>query len=150
MEFVSISRLLLKARSSYVRAFLYTETDENDTTYFLLHQMRTILQAIDDLHLYLERKMAKRQRSLTLLRSTAADTMDLNHRQLALIRHGLDNPGAYYTVEGHRRYHGVSYGSARNDLVEVVELGLFERVRTGRAYHYVAPEDLDRRLEAPS
>lgn len=34
-EYVSISRILKKARAQYARAFLYTETDENDTTYFL-------------------------------------------------------------------------------------------------------------------
>jgi len=35
-EFVSISRILRRARGQYARAYLYTETDDNDVTYFLL------------------------------------------------------------------------------------------------------------------
>ena len=37
-EFLSISRLLRKAPAAYARAFLHTETDENDLTYFVLYQ----------------------------------------------------------------------------------------------------------------
>ena len=38
-EHVSISRILRKAPARYVRSFLYTETDDNDLTYFVLHQL---------------------------------------------------------------------------------------------------------------
>ena len=34
-EFVSISQIILKAPVKYGRAFLYTETDDNDLTYFI-------------------------------------------------------------------------------------------------------------------
>ncbi len=37
-EFISISDTLRKAPATYARAFLYTESDENDLTYFLVHQ----------------------------------------------------------------------------------------------------------------
>ena len=146
MEYVSISRLLLKARSAYSRAFLYAETDENDTTYFLLHQMRIILRAIDDLHAYLDSKMDERRRSLEILKSSTALKLGLNHRQLALIRHGLDHPGAAYSIQGHAGYHNVSYGTARSDLLGVADAGLFLQTKSGRAFRYLAPEDLDSRL----
>ncbi len=47
-EYVSISRILKKARAQYGRAYLYSETDDNDATYFLLYQMRVLLRGIDD------------------------------------------------------------------------------------------------------
>src|SRR5947208_6924187 len=56
-EFLSISRILNQARASYSRSFLYTETDDNDLTYFLLAQLAAIRRAIDDLHRHLRRKM---------------------------------------------------------------------------------------------
>jgi Fic family protein len=34
-EFISISRITLRGPAKYARAFLYTETDQNDLTYFL-------------------------------------------------------------------------------------------------------------------
>ena len=49
-EFISISRILKKARGQYARAFLYTESDDNDLTYFLLYQLGVIRRAIQDLH----------------------------------------------------------------------------------------------------
>jgi len=55
-EFISISRVLNKARAQYARAFLYTETDNNDATYFILHQLRVVRRAIDDVFDYLRRK----------------------------------------------------------------------------------------------
>lgn len=146
MEYVSISGLLLRARSAYLRSFLYTETDENDTTYFLLDQMRVILRAIDDLNAYLERKMGDRRRGLEILRTTAASHLGLNHRQRALIRHGLDNPGAAYSIRGHAGYHGVGYATARSDLLGLSEAGLFVLVKEGRAFRFLAPEDLAGRL----
>jgi len=41
-DFLSISRILRKAPGKYARSFLYTETDENDLTYFILHQLDAI------------------------------------------------------------------------------------------------------------
>ena len=55
-EFISISRILVKAPIKYARAFLYTETDSNDLTYFILHQVQVIKQAIAELHSYIARK----------------------------------------------------------------------------------------------
>ena len=49
-EYVSISDVLRRAPVKYYRAFLHTETDDNDLTYFLLHQSDVIRKAIDTLH----------------------------------------------------------------------------------------------------
>ena len=53
VEYLPISRILQQAPAQYGRAFLETETDEGDTTYFLIHQLQVIERAIDDLHVYL-------------------------------------------------------------------------------------------------
>ncbi|MHB8551039.1 MAG: Fic family protein, partial [Acidiferrobacterales bacterium] len=37
MEYVSISRLIKPAPAQYGRAYLHSETDNNDTTYFIIH-----------------------------------------------------------------------------------------------------------------
>ena len=58
-EYVSISRILRKARGQYARAYLYSETDDNDVSYFILYQMRVLLRAIQDLHEYLHERQLK-------------------------------------------------------------------------------------------
>ena len=68
-EFVSISRFLKKAPAQYARAFLHTETDGNDLTYFIVHQVDVIRRAIDDLDAYLETKVRQVQRVERMLRA---------------------------------------------------------------------------------
>src|SRR6266545_4052340 len=55
-EYLTISSILRKAPSKYTRAFLLTETDEGDTTYFLLYQLEVIKRAVEQLHVYLRKK----------------------------------------------------------------------------------------------
>ena len=55
-EFISISHLILKAPAEYERAFLYTETDDNDLTYFIIYHLKLIRRAVDELHKYIARK----------------------------------------------------------------------------------------------
>ena len=55
-EYLPISRILIRAPMNYARAYLYTETDDGDLTYFNHYQLQAILRAISSLHEYFERK----------------------------------------------------------------------------------------------
>ena len=59
VEFISISHFLRQAPGQYVRAYLHSETDDNDVTYFAIHQLTTMRKAIDAVHDYLTRKTAE-------------------------------------------------------------------------------------------
>ncbi|MEJ7811500.1 MAG: Fic family protein [Gemmatimonadaceae bacterium] len=146
-EFVSISRVLKRARAAYGRSFLYTETDGNDATYFILHQLRVLLRAIDDLHEYLRRKSAELRAADDLVRRARWLRAELNPRQLALVNHAMENQDALYTVESHRVSHGVSYETARSDLLALARAGLLEKRKRGRTFNFVVPADLKRRLQ---
>ena len=146
-EFISISHILRRAPAQYGRAYLFTESDGGDTTYFLIHQLATIRKAIASLHDYLARK-AKEQRSLErLLPESPILKTSLNHRQKALLTHALKHPGASYRVDGHQRTHAVVYETARADLLELANLGFLEKTKEGRAFVFTAPEDLPRRMK---
>jgi Fic family protein len=45
-EFVSISEVILKGPVKYSKAFLYTETDDNDLTYFILYHLDVIRKSV--------------------------------------------------------------------------------------------------------
>jgi Fic family protein len=70
----------------------------------------------------------------------------LNQRQKALLAHALKHPGMRYRVEDHRLAHAVVYQTARTDLLEMMELGLLENTREGRAFIFAAPGDLAKRI----
>ncbi len=147
MEFVSISSILKKAPAQYVRAYLFTETDESDVTYFLIHQLETVVAAMDGLHTYLRRKAEETKTTEAMLQTSATLRERLNHRQLSLIRHAFRHPGAAYTIEGHRQSHAVVYQTARADLLQLAELGLLSKRKIGQAFVFDAPPDLKARLE---
>ena len=138
-EFISISSIMQKASEKYNRSFLYTETDDNDLTYFLFAQLKVIRRAIQGLHQYIERKKQEIRKTEQLLHAATA----LNHRQMALLTHALRNPGSRYTIESHRGSHGVTYQTARADLLALSGKGLLDQFREGKRFYFVAPGDLE-------
>ena len=147
MEFVSISRVIKQAPVQYSKAFLYTETDENDLTYFLIHQLDVIHQAVDDLHSFLDEKMQGVNEAERLLVDNPRLHGKLNFRQLALLRHALKHPRFSYVVQEHQRSHGISYDVARKDLLEMADtLKLLVKTKQGKRYYFVAPNDLEQRI----
>ena len=141
-EYVSISSLLRKAPAKYARAFLYTETDDNDLTYFLLHQLDVCSRAIDELYAYLKRKAQEVRKLERSLRAVE----EFNHRQRALLAHALGNPDARYTIESHRRSHNVAYATARADLLGLAAKELLVEQKVGRRIVYLGQPDLEATL----
>jgi Fic family protein len=150
MEYTSISHILRKAPAQYMRAYLHTETDKNDTTYFLLHQLQTIRQAIAALHAYVARKSREQKETERMLASSPGLRGRFNHRQTTLLNHALRNPDETYRVDAHQRSHGVVYQTARQDLLSLEAMGLLEKARQGNAFVFYAPADLRARLDALS
>ncbi len=137
-EFFSLSRIVRGQRGKYRRAFLETETDGNDVTYFLLWHLRALRRAIDELHRYL-RKREERVREVEALLSRKGE---FNYRQLALLSHVLRHPDATYTIEQHRRFHRVVYETARRDLLDLAERGWLVKRRRGKAFVFAGGDRL--------
>ncbi|MCW5776236.1 MAG: Fic family protein [Phycisphaeraceae bacterium] len=136
-EFLPISRLIYRAPSKYARAFLYTETDDLDCTYFIVYHLRLIGQARRDLAGYLREKQRELAEAEGLFKRAP-----VNHRQRALLAHALRHPDTAYTIEAHQRSHGVAYGTARADLFGLENLGYLSRSKVGRQFEFRATRKL--------
>lgn len=147
MEYISISEIIKRAPSKYAYAYLYTETDENDITYFVLHQLNVILKAISTLHAYIQDQSREVIETEQLLYANQALQNQLNYRQIALIKHALKHPNIHYRIAGHRQSHNVTYDTARTDLLNLAELGLLLKQKAANAFIFIAPPDLRRRIE---
>ncbi len=141
-EFISISQFLRKAPVQYGTAFLHTETDENDLTYFIIHQAEVIRHALNELHDYVARKSSETRACLDALQTHP----ELNHRQQSVISHAIRHPGFVYNIAGHGARHAVVYQTARTDLLNLAKLELLEQRKAGRTFVFVAPRDLETRL----
>ncbi|MEJ7892684.1 MAG: Fic family protein [Solirubrobacteraceae bacterium] len=143
-EYLSISRILRGAPAQYVRAFLLSETDGNDLTYFLDYHLEVVEKAVDELHRYLKRKTTEIRTVERLLRGAP----EFNHRQLALLSDAIRHPERSYTFGEHAGVHGVTHETARTDISALADRALFERRRVGRRLIFSPPADLAERLRA--
>jgi len=137
-EFISISSVLRQASGQYARAYLYTETDANDATYFIVHQLRVIKAALHKLERYLEKKTREIRQAENLLQGVDW----LNYRQLALLSHALRKPHADFTINSHKVSHRIAYATARADLLSLAKTGLLEQRTIGNAMHFAAGDAL--------
>lgn len=141
-EFVSISQIIVKAPAKYARAFLYTETDDNDLTYFIIYHLEVIQRAIKQLYEYTERKTKRLQAIENQLRGIIV----LNHRQRALIGHALRHPHHRYTIKSHQISHNVVYQTSRLDLLDLENRGLLDSRKIGKTWYFTPVSDLEQRL----
>jgi Fic family protein len=141
-EFVSISSVIKESPVKYERSFLYTETDENDLTYFLLDEIRVIQKAMKRLIAYIKRKADETRRVESHLKAIRL----MNHRQAALLQHALKHPGQRYTIASHKRSHNVAYQTARTDLLDLAKRGLLQQAKVGKTLVFYPENDLNERL----
>ncbi|MCS5707933.1 Fic family protein [Candidatus Berkiella cookevillensis] len=148
IEFISISKIIKKAPVKYGKAYLHTETDENDLTYFIIHQLEIIKEAINDLYLYIDKK-TKEIVSAEELFSTSKKLKDkLNYRQLALIKHALKHPGFIYKITEHQNSHGIVYQTARTDLLQLSDkFNFLMKEKKGKSFVFRSPRDLTDRIQ---
>ena len=75
-EYIFISKILLKSAAQYARAYLYTEMDDRDLTYFVLYNLKTLRLAFQELRVY----VSWRQETTRLFSEVLQSHPDLNLR----------------------------------------------------------------------
>lgn len=110
----------------------------------MLYQLHVAERAINDLHEYLDRKVAETQQ---VRQSLKAVSRRFNTRQLALLENAIKHPGGRYTVASHGRSHGVVAQTARGDLRGLEEQGFLARTSAGRGFAWTPAEDFEQRLK---
>ena len=137
-QYLSISGPIDRSRRSYYLAFAYTETDDGDLTYFLLHQLSVLRRATRELVEHLKDRSAR----LRHLTNAVRGMESLNHRQQAALMFVIRNPHLGLTVNGHGNSHSISYLTARKDLQDLEAGGYLTRVRVGRTDRYLPRDNL--------
>jgi len=143
LEYVSISSVIRKAPVKYGTAFLYSETDDGDLTYFIDHQLGVISQAVSDLQVYLEEKSKE---LLVLQKALGKLAAVLNTRQLQLVQDALKRPNARYEIAKHEQLNSVSYLTARSDLESLARRGFLRKTKEGTKSIFLVPKNLKDRL----
>ncbi|MFQ5732149.1 MAG: Fic family protein [Planctomycetaceae bacterium] len=137
-EYLPISRIFLNAPVKYANAYLFTETDSGDLTYFTNYHLGVIRRAISELQEYMDAQ----QRELKAVSNILDKYPGLNHRQITLVSDALKSTAPMYTVAQHAGKANVTKATARTDLNKLVDLGLFTKQQNGKRWVFFPVERL--------
>jgi Fic family protein len=142
IEYLSISRIIIKSPISYAKAYLYSEFDENDLTYFLDYNLRSMDLALKSLKDYIKKKIKEKNKLYYIIKGE-----NVNDRQLEIIKFYMTNPQKSYSIKEVESKFGVAYQTARTDLLGLVDLGyLIEKKSTKKILFFKSPE-FDRKID---
>ena len=143
-EFISISREIFNHPRYYYEAFLNTEEDENDLNYFIINQLKTILNAINGLMEHVrQKKQAKDSFKQTLERGFPI----LNHRQQQVLLHFIHHPDTYTSVTVYCHTYDVVRQTARTDLNKLEKLGFLYSENISREFIYRPKPNLENLIQ---
>ncbi|MFV0340709.1 MAG: Fic family protein, partial [Parachlamydiaceae bacterium] len=138
-EYTSISKTILKRTTRYANAYLHSEHDDNDLTYFIHFHIDVIMDAVEELKKHiLEEEEQNRQ-----IRLKISKYPDLNIRQTSIIQHALSHPDAVFTIKVHKNSNRISYQTARTDLLQLEEKKLLKSIKKGKTFYYVPVDNLN-------
>lgn len=143
-EYLAISRYIQRSPGQYVRAYVHTETDENDLTYFLFYNLKAIKLACEDIQNYIRGK----QKELAGLNHALKKYPGLNMRQRSLLSHAIQHPQEIYTFDTHRTSHGIVYQTSRNDLLELAKKGFLKKEKRGKEFVFIQADKMMERLRS--
>lgn len=146
-EYISISKFIQEKRGDYDKAFIYTESDEFDLTYFLYNQVDMIEKAIRSLYGYIDRKKKEFYDFMSWIEnSPIAKTLKRGH--LEILKEAVRNPGREFTSKQVAIDFGITENTARSYLNTLNDKNLLVKAqaKAGKTVIYVSPANLRERL----
>ena len=141
-EYLSISRLIIKSKNQYEKAYLYTENDENDLTYFLYYNLKTMELAYEALRKYIQRKIEEKKYITDFIRISG-----INERQAEILKMFYDQANLIVTVKEIENRFVVSNQTARADLLLLVDKGFLEIIQANKKKQiFVRTENFEKLL----
>lgn len=139
IEYMSISRMIVKSRAQYARAYLYSELDENDLTYFINYQLKTMGLAFDSLKEYISRKIQEKRELYDLKKIKG-----INDRQIYILKLLSDEPEFTFTIKEIQNRFNTAYQTARTDIISLEKYGLIkENIIGKKKLMYYRSENFD-------
>ena len=141
-EYLSISRIIYTNKVSYEKAFLYTENDSNDLSYFIQYHLNVMKEAFEDLKRFLQRKIDEQQNVLKFV-----GISKINERQRYILQTISENKKILFTPKELATQFDISTRTARTDLQEMVAMGYLNTTNLNRrAIGYVKSDNFEELL----
>ncbi|MCA9359167.1 Fic family protein [Candidatus Kaiserbacteria bacterium] len=138
--YLPISTIIKKVPMQYAMAYIYSEQDELDVTYFFDFHTKKIIQAIDEFESFLDVKVEENSR----IELAVSESFNLNDRQKQLIFYLISDKDPSVSVSSHMMLHNVSRQTASKDISILEEKELVIPQRSGKFIKYFPSEKLIR------
>jgi len=126
-EYLSISRIIQDTKNQYEKAYIYTEADDNDLSYFITYHIKTMDKAFEALKEYIGKKQKEVVQSARFLKIPG-----VNERMAQILKIIHEDADRVLTSkEMEKRFH-VSNFTSRADLKGLVELGFLEIIQVNK------------------
>ncbi|MFA5313284.1 MAG: Fic family protein [Methanomassiliicoccales archaeon] len=136
-EHMAISKVIKERKGRYLNAYLYTETDDDDVTYFINYNLECMKEALENTRKYIERKQKEHYEVQNLINQIP----ELNFRQAAILKDLAKHKGEPISVIETSSKYGVVPQTARTDLLLLLKLGYVEMRKMGRKLVFFYRED---------
>jgi len=120
-EYLAISRIIKERRGNYDRAYLLSETDGNDLTYFIKYVLKCVEDSLDEFIRYIGRKKKEHEGMMS-----AYEGYDLNMRQRSILSDAARS-GEPFSISEVQTSYQVSYQTATGDVNKLESLGLLRK-----------------------
>jgi Fic family protein len=141
MEYLSISQIILKSKNQYALAYLYSEYDELDLTYFIRYNVECMNKSLGELIKYLEYM----QESQAKAQKMAHSRRELTQRQAEILIELAEHLHQEYSIIQISEKFAISRETARMELQLLKKFNFISMVRKNRTFfYYVSDENLGR------
>lgn len=138
-EYLSISRVILKTKTQYEKAYIYSEIDEMDVSYFIHYQVKVLTQAFEDLKSYIAKKKKEESKLSKYLKHP-----NTNERQAQILFWIEEDNNRFFTVKEIETIFKVTNQTARTDIEYLVEKRFLKKVKVNnKSFNYWKGEDFD-------
>ena len=122
-EYMSISRVIAKSKTSYEKSFRYTENDDNDMGYFVAYNLKALEISFQQLRDYIQRKQREKKAANAFMLAG-----NINQRQALVLQRLAEEPDTIFTVKDVQELFSVSSMTARKDLADLVQQGYLTEI----------------------
>lgn len=126
-EYLSISRIIKDTKVQYEKAYIYSEIDNNDMSYFITYHVKTMEKAFDALKVYIGRKQREVMQAAKFVKIPG-----VNERMAQLLKVMYEDADRIFTPKEVENRFSISSFTARADLRQLVELGFMEVIQVNK------------------
>lgn len=136
--YLPISKIIKKSPQQYTMAYVYSEQDDNDLTYFIDYNFRKIKLALKDFVEYVDGQ----SKNNLQMKIRAEEKYNLNLRQVQLLQYLYGDPDGRTNLKAHTNLYSVSKKTAIADLKDLLNNNLLSSVKKGRFVYYYGTDKI--------